>query len=205
MNRIGFEIAKLRGDTGRLARYGLPEDEIMNRLTDRHIALVGNARSLGETELGREIDTAEIVIRLNAAPMPSPASHGTRTDWLAISIPVSETVIAARAPQLVLWMSSKRKRLTWRIARRPGFHLNPAHANPRLRAELGAPATTGLMLIDLLSRSDMGRAELFGFDFFASKSLSGRRDAAQVPHDFAAERDWVEALLGRDQRFAQRR
>nr|WP_256500254.1 glycosyltransferase family 29 protein [Limimaricola litoreus] len=167
--------------------------------------MVGNARSLGETQLGAAINAAGLVIRLNAAPMPGPASHGTRTDWLAMSVPVPEPAIVARAPEVLLWMPSKRRRLPWRIARREGFHLNPAHANVRLRAELGAPATTGLMLIDLLARSKMARADLFGFDFFASKSLSGRRDAAQVPHDFDAEHDWVERLLGRDRRFSLRR
>ena len=42
---------------------------------------------------------------------------------------------------------------------------------------------------------------LYGFDFFASLSLSGSRTAAQVPHDFGGERSYVEALLAQDPRF----
>jgi hypothetical protein len=58
------------------------------------------------------------------------------------------------------------------------------------------------MLIDLLARSEMAGARLHGFDFFASGSLSGRRTAKDVPHDFGEERAFVEELLGRDGRFA---
>ena len=50
-------------------------------------------------------------------------------------------------------------------------------------------------------RSDLARLDLYGFDFFASKSLSGSRSAEQVPHDFDAEAAWVEGLLQSDPRL----
>ena len=60
------------------------------------------------------------------------------------------------------------------------------------------------MMIDLLARSPAAKITLYGFDFFTSLSLSGSRTAAQVPHDFAAERAFVDALLARDPRFSLR-
>ena len=57
------------------------------------------------------------------------------------------------------------------------------------------------MLIDLCLRSELASLTLYGFDFFASLSLSGRRNAAQVPHDFAAEGAWVADLLRQDHRL----
>jgi hypothetical protein len=63
------------------------------------------------------------------------------------------------------------------------------------------PPTTGLMMIDLLASSHATKITLYGFDFFASLSVSGRRTAAQVPHNFQAERAYVTALLARDSRF----
>jgi hypothetical protein len=60
------------------------------------------------------------------------------------------------------------------------------------------------MVIDLLARSEAREVVLHGFDFFASLSLSGGRTARDVPHDFGAERAWVEALLARDARFRLR-
>jgi hypothetical protein len=57
------------------------------------------------------------------------------------------------------------------------------------------------MLIDLIERSTAKHVELFGFDFFASLSLTGSRTADQVPHDFESEKQWVRRLLDRDKRF----
>ncbi|MFT6531775.1 MAG: hypothetical protein ACJASC_001321 [Limimaricola cinnabarinus] len=202
MNRIAFEIAKRRGDEARLSQLGLPEPDLLSRLAGRHVALVGNARSLTDKAQGTEIDAAEIVIRLNTAPMPSPVSHGRRTDWLAMSIAVPAPVISALAPELLLWMTPKRKRLPWRVACIPGFALLPAAHAAILHHDLGARPTTGMLAIDLLTRSDLASARLYGFDFFASKSLSGGRAATDVPHDFAAEHDRVAGLMATDPRFS---
>ena len=87
------------------------------------------------------------------------------------------------------------------MATHKGFALPPLDTYQRLKAQLNAPPTTGLMMIDLLARSPATKITLYGFDFFASLSLSGRRTAAQVPHNFQAERAFVSALLARDLRF----
>nr|WP_245639222.1 glycosyltransferase family 29 protein [Rubellimicrobium mesophilum] len=189
------------GDEAALMRLSDSPEALFAELEGRRVALVGNARSLAERAEGAEIDGAELVIRLNAAPLPSPVSHGTRTDWMAVSVPVEDGVIEERRPRRVLWMTPKRKRLPWRIARRPGFALAPAEWNARLAAELGARPTTGAMVIDLLARSGARGVRLHGFDFFASLSLSGGRTAKDVPHDFGAEKAWVERLAERDGRF----
>jgi hypothetical protein len=201
MTRLGFWWAKARGDEAALGRLSAPFGGLLEELAGRRVALVGNARSLAERAEGAEIDGAELVVRINGAPLPSPASHGVRTDWLAMSMAVDAGTLAARAPSRAIWMPTTRRRLPWHVATHPGFVLNPRGRNAELRAMLGAPPTTGLMLIDLLARSGMAGARLHGFDFFASGSLSGRRTAKDVPHDFGAERAFVEELLGRDGRF----
>jgi hypothetical protein len=98
-------------------------------------------------------------------------------------------------------MTRKRKRLSLAIVNHPGCYLNQKADVADLSGRLGGPPTTGLMTINLLSRSNARQIALYGFDFFASLSLSGRRASAQVPHDFAAERGLVEELLRRDPRF----
>ena len=193
MNRLSFLWARSLRQEAPLARLSTPLDFA------GHVALVGNARSL--TEAGARIDAAGTVVRINRAPMPSTKSHGTRTDMLALAVRLPAGDLARLRPGRVLWMSPKRKRLTWELASSPGFYLHPQEDIARLRAALGAPPTTGLMMIDLLARSGAGRVDLWGFDFFASLSLSGRRTAAQVPHDFAAEKAFVQALITRDPRF----
>jgi hypothetical protein len=61
-----------------------------------------------------------------------------------------------------------------------------------------------MMMIDLLTRSAASSVTLYGFDFFASQSLTGSRTALQVPHDFRSERGFVQALIARDPRFTLR-
>ncbi len=200
MNRLGFYVARTLRNEAALATLGLPLAAVLNQLHG-NIALVGNAQSLGATAHGTAIDAADLVIRLNRAPMPDARSHGTRTDVLACATSLNAAQLHRLNPKLLLWMSPKRKRLSWAMASHQGFALPPLDTYLRLKALLNAPPTTGLMMIDLLARSPATKITLYGFDFFASLSLSGRRTAAQVPHNFQAERAFVSALFARDQRF----
>lgn len=201
MNRLAFLIARSLRQEAVLQRLSVPDSAAMQLVAGQSVALVGNARSLAEGRHGAAIDAADVVIRINRAPMPSALSHGTRTDILALATSIPAADLARLAPRFIWWMSHKRKRLPWAVANRPGFHMPSLGLFNSLRASLAAPPTTGLMLIDWLSRSDATRISLYGFDFFTSLSLSGSRNAAQVPHDFAAERQFVEALMARDPRF----
>ncbi|MDB6178101.1 glycosyltransferase family 29 protein [Paracoccus sp. Z330] len=201
MTRLGFYAARLMRDETALARLSVPGAELFAALSGRSVALVGNARALAHTAQGARIDAADLVVRINRAPMPSPQSHGSRTDWLALATRLSDQDKARIAPGRILWMSHKRKRLDWRTAHGPGFYLHPLDAYHDLRDRLAAPPTTGAMMIDLLLRSHLERLALHGFDFFASQSLSGSRSAAQVPHDFQAEAAWVRDLAQHDDRL----
>ena len=201
MTRLGFLIARALGQEDRLQALSCPAAQVEAQLRGTSVALVGNARRPGPAGQGAMIEAADLVIRLNRAPMPAEDSHGQRTDILALATAISAADLARIQPGRILWMSHKRKRLPWTVAQSPGFHLPGLAAFHRLQTALGAPPSTGLMLIDLLARSEAREISLYGFDFFTSLSLSGRRAATQVPHDFAAERDFVEALIARDPRF----
>lgn len=201
MNRLGFLIARTLRDEVALQTLSVPQPDLLNDLAGKRVALIGNARALAETEHGTEIDEADLVIRINRAPMPAATSHGTRTDWLALAVGLGARDRARIAPRRILWMSPKRKRLDWQSATGPGFYLHPLPDYHGLRGRLGAPPTTGAMLIELIARSDMARLDLYGFDFFASLSLSGRRTADQVPHDFSGESAWANQLMSADQRI----
>lgn len=201
MNHMSFLIARTLRNEAALATLSAPQSRLMDDWAGKRVVLVGNARGLAQAAHGAEIDAADIVIRINRAPMPAPLSHGTRTDMLALATSLDPAALAALDPRRVLWMSHKRKRLAWHVARRAGFYLHPQDDHAALADRLGAPPTTGALMIDLLARSKAARIDLFGFDFFASLSLSGRRTADQVPHDFGTEAAWVHALIAQDSRF----
>jgi hypothetical protein len=200
MNNLLFTLRKGLQGEGFLKSFSCAPEQLHHDLHDKSIAIVGNARSLGARGFGPAIDEADIVIRMHAAPLVSPLSHGSKTDWLALAMPVPEKTICERSPERLLWMAKKRKRVRLRFAQRQGFYLHPVPEWDRMHDTLGAPPTTGIMLIDLVARSNAEKIDLYGFDFFASLSLSGRRNADQVPHDFAAEKAFVETLMDHDKR-----
>lgn len=201
MNRLTFLIARMMHNEEALQTLSTPQAQLLTDWAGQRIALVGNARGLAQAAHGAAIDAADIVIRINRAPMPAATSHGTRTDMLALATSLDAKTLGALDPQRTLWMSHKRKRLAWHVARQAGFYLHPLADYAALRKRLNAPPTTGAMMIELLARSHATQVDLYGFDFFASLSLSGRRTADQVPHDFATEAAWVHALIAQDQRF----
>ena len=203
MTRLGFLLARTLRQEAPLAALSVPQGDLLGALSGKRVALVGNARALAEGAHGAQIDAHDLVVRINRAPMPSAESHGTRTDWLALAVRLGAEDRARLRPGRLLWMSHKRKRLDWTTATSPGFYLHPRADYTRLKAEIGAQPTTGAMLIDLIARSRMSGLTLYGFDFFASLSLSGSRTADKVPHDFGAEAQWVAALMAQDSRIAR--
>lgn len=198
---LSFLIQRSLRMEAAMRRLSVPANVLAAEISGKSVALVGNARSLTDANHGHAIDDAQIVIRINRAPMPSTRTHGSRTDWLAVATTIAPDDLSRIHPKRILWMSHKRKRLPYGIATSPGFYLYPRADFDRLSAILGAPPTTGLMMIDLLAAIPITRLTLYGFDFFASLSLTGSRRADQVPHDFAAEKRWVAALVARDPRI----
>lgn len=200
LDNIRFQFERFQNSDA-LTRYSVLPATLSNELTNKSVSLVGNARSLETTSNGENIDAADMVIRINRAPMPSTNSHGTRTDYLALATSLSRNDLQRIKPSRILWMSHKRKRLNYADAIGNGFYLHPLSEWEALKETLGAPPTTGLMLIEMLRKSKAKTVSLYGFDFFASQSLTGSRTAAQVPHDFTAEKAFVENLIKTDARF----
>lgn len=205
MTPLRFYTARLMRNEAMLGTLSVPQADLLAALAGRRVALIGNARALAGGQAGRDIDAHDLVIRINRAPIPSAGSHGTRTDWLALATRLAAADHARIAPRRILWMSPKRKRLDWQTAQSEGFYLHSLADYEALRERLGAPPTTGAMMIDLALRSDLSQLSLYGFDFFASLSLSGRRSADQVPHDFGGEADWVAARAKADPRLVLHR
>ena len=179
--------------------------EISRLIQCRSIAIVGNARSLVSSSSGQEIDSCDIVVRLNSAPGCAPNSHGVKTTLLAVSTVVPKERLRQLEPDIVLWMTPRR----WFQAVRMRFSDVPVSCFPKtwwreLSARLdGARPSTGMMTIDFLTRLGTFRElKLFGFDFFQSGSLSVRRSSAPIPHDFARERELVFARMRHDSRIS---
>jgi len=178
----------------------ISERQALTRIKGKSIAVVGNSISLLAKEYGTEIDAADVVIRFNRAPIMTRRSHGMKTDWIATGTALDPDLIEARKISLLLWMTKLRKMPAWMYRRRDIF-LHPMRKQVALEAQIGQRPSTGFMLIMMLARSECREVRLYGFDFFQSLSLSGYRDASQVPHDFSRERELIMELLENDRRF----
>lgn len=197
---LRFQFEKRLKGAG-IQKYSVDQQHLLQELSGKSVAIIGNARALSNGSDGADIDQADIVIRINRAPRPAPASHGMKTNWLALATSLSHAQARKLRPSRVLWMSPKPKRLPFWATRLPGFYLHPRTESRRLHTRFGSPPTTGAMIIDLVKASDAKTIVLYGFDFFASKSLTGHRSADQVPHDFAGEKQFVTDILANDARF----
>lgn len=195
---FGFYLARFTENESRLRRYSLDRVVLQADLKGRHVSLVGNAHALEHETYGPEIDSASIVIRINNAPIPDPASHGTRTDWMAVGIPLTKSLLAYRHPQRVLWMADRPKRLQLWLAQDRRFYLNRRSDWQDLHQLLGAPPTTGLMMIRFLEQSEAASITIFGFEFRERRLRRRRGSGKHTPHDFAAEKRYIDELIGRN-------
>lgn len=180
-------------------------DALLGQLSGKRVAIVGNALSLGDKTYGADIDAHDLVVRFNGVKLPREVSHGRQTDWVATAIAFPEALAQAHGVRTVLWMTPNRKNLApWMVKRGgAGFYLHSPERHADLGARLGAPRpSTGVMVIDLVMQSaDVKVVSVFGFDFFASTSLSGAHTAASAPHDFAKERVFVQQRAAADPRL----
>ena len=176
-------------------------DCLQGFVANQSIALVGNACSLVDASLGSEIDSHDLVIRFNHAPIPDPISHGTRTDLLATSLPVSLGLVRDKDIRHVMWMSPRRHKMKLRTLLIKSLALFPLSEYRRLEQKIGARPSTGLMMIEFLKNSQCRNVDIYGFDFFASLSLSGNQTLDTTPHQFASESEYVFILARSDKRF----
>jgi hypothetical protein len=185
-----------------LSRSVYSKVDILNALAGKSLSVVGNARSLAEKTFGEQIDANEIVVRFNQMPIISRRSHGSRTDWLATSVSVDKEFLERRGVSRVLWMSTRRRKISAEMLSLGDLYLHPKNDVVRLARRAGVERpSTGLMLIDLLAQSTCRSIELYGFDFFKSQSSSGHQTAETAPHDFEKEEAFVAGIVSKDARF----
>jgi hypothetical protein len=172
----------------------------------RTVALVGNASSLRERPYGPDIDSHDVVIRINqGAFVPLSQEHtGVRTD--AVFITLNGMALeklwmwgrCKRKAPLVVAMSPK-KRTVLGVDLSKIIPVYPAQWHQDLHQKLGARPSTGAMAVDLLCRSvdDASQISIYGFDFWGSPTTyTGIAKAA--PHDPVAEEKFVVDSVGED-------
>ena len=169
------------------------------------VALVGSAQSLLNSSFGPDIDSHDLVIRINQgafAPL-QPQSTGLRTDYLFITLTggtnSAKWSFIQRGKKVarrgVVLMSSKGRTL-FRIDLAPFFLHYPSEWHHALIDSLGHRPSTGAMAIDLLSRTmeNLSDLDVYGFDFFKTPDIAHGRNRV-VAHDADTEERYIRGVI----------
>jgi hypothetical protein len=166
-------------------------------LHNKKIAVIGNASSLFDHKYGTAIDTHDYIVRLNFGCIKQPECQGSRTDIVGFSVPLTNKWVQAHygTPRLI-WMSPKnRDDRDFFSAFDNTVYFYPIKLWEKLTVALDKNRpSTGIMMLDLISRFKPAQINLFGFDFKKTKTYYLKEDHAG-PHNWALEQTYTEKLV----------
>lgn len=169
------------------------------------VALVGSAQSLLNSRFGPEIDSHDLVIRINQGAFADlkAESTGVRTDYLFITLTGGNNPAKWRfirrarrvAKRGVVLMSSKGRTL-FRVDLSPFFLHYPAQWHEQLISHLGHRPSTGAMAIDFLTRTmaSADNLDVYGFDFFKTPDIAHGRNQV-VAHNPDVEERYIRGVI----------
>jgi len=172
-------------------RQYLSRNDLTQEFKGKTIAVVGNARALSKGTCGPEIDGHDLILRFNACPCVGEASHGRRTDWIALGGRISKERYLQLGRPGILWMTPQRSMTRAWYFGLERLYLHPWDATQRAYPRAGRRPSTGLMALLLLKDFDIAGITLFGFDFYRSLSLSGEQTAETTPHNYNTEEEII--------------
>ena len=170
---------------------------LKKRLHGKSVAIVGNAKSLFDYKYGKDIDSHDVVIRMNLGyRIINPESQGTKTTILTVADTIKMDLVEQEKPNFEVlgficsWLV-KYKRPS--IGNRRYF-IYPKKEHDNLESKMGARRpTSGAQMIWLTLLSGAKQIDIYGFDFFKTYNFYEERTHA-VPHNFDTEEDWALSL-----------
>jgi hypothetical protein len=165
------------------------------------VALVGNAMSLFDKNFGSEIDSHDVVVRLNKAAMlytrhDCEVSHGKRTDvWMFWN----------GAEYRNYFHKTTAKKMHMGHQGRNFSNLSsvdfvyPKEYYMELRTKVGEHQnpTTGIMALDYIARCNPLSITVYGYDWKETPTFTDptRRKDRNCPHDHAAEKEYCKNVF----------
>lgn len=184
------------------------------------VAVIGNSQSLLRQSSGGDIDSHDIVVRINRAPVIDPVAQGTKTDVLFVASKqmTADMVRELFDAKLVVWASERRHFMPDYSTFEDRLILYPLELwRPLYDALDDTRPSTGLIALDFFSNhTECKEVSAFGFDFFKSKTFYDRkkirlpfgrealvknripriRKLKDKPHSGQREREMVRSLVG---------
>jgi hypothetical protein len=163
----------------------------------KSVALVGNSMALFDQSYGEEIDSHDVVVRMNKAAMllnrfDAAKSHGKRTDvWIFWS--VREYFRHFDKHRGVLKMHAGHQNRISNTINLADF-VYPEELYTKLK-EVSGPKknpTTGFIAIDYIMHCKPSKLSVYGFDWKETPTHTdpNRKDEARCPHDYDVEKTY---------------
>ena len=156
---------------------------VLEMIKGKSVAIVGNASSIFDKNLGQDIDSHDFVIRFNRGFVIKPESQGTRTDILFLA---TELTLDEKASYRA-FISINRSRNT-----RCGDLTIKDEMRARLKAWLGKQPSTGFMAIDICRHAKAKSIDIYGFD--KNVPTYYNPDGYITQHDYDAEQNILHEL-----------
>lgn len=176
---------------------------------NKSVALVGNAQSLFDLKLGEEIDSHEVVVRLNKAAMlinrfDAEKSHGKRTDvWIFWSVQEYHKYFKDH-PTIKKMHAGHQFRQNNKI--KEVDFIYPDHLYTELKKVAGPRKnpTTGFIAIDYVLHCEPSSLSIYGFDWKETPTHTDphRKAEKKCPHNYDVERNYcLEHVLSKSNVF----
>lgn len=169
-----------------------------NYFEEKTIAVVGNAMSLFDKTYGDEIDSHDVVVRINKAAMlytkkEVRKSHGKKTDVWAFWNTSEYKSFFGNVPSHIKKFHAGHQGRTANNIHLIDF-VYPEELYKELRKKSGKHSnpTTGLIVLDYISTCNPKLVSVYGFDWKASPTFTDpdmKREKA-CPHDYTTEKEY---------------
>jgi hypothetical protein len=166
-------------------------------IENKSVAIVGNAMSLFDGNFGKDIDSHDIVIRLNRAAMlinrfDSKKSHGTKTDiWIFWSVREYYKYFDTKSD--IVKIHAGHQHRTSNLIRLVDF-VYPEDLYVRLKEKAGPRKnpTTGFIAIDYVLHCKPLLLSVYGFDWKKTPTHTDpdRKKEMRCPHNYEIEEEY---------------
>jgi hypothetical protein len=166
---------------------------------NKTVALIGNAMSLFDKSYGDEIDSHQVVVRLNKAAMlyeklGVEKSHGKRTDvWIFWNTSEYKTRFSNH-PNVKKMHAGHQARFAANIKFVDFVYpMTPNYENLKRKAGNHNNPTTGLIAIDWIVYCKPKSLNIYGFDWKETPTFTDpkRVKDRSCPHDYETEKAYV--------------
>jgi hypothetical protein len=173
------------------------ENSLRKLIDNKSVAIVGNAKKLLNQSYGKDIDSHDVVIRINrgftlAKDVRYEKTHGNKTDIVMVNLvrSINNFPRYEKIPYKIIQMTSCNP--SGPFANQVEFSCRDVMMNPLLDLFSSVKPTTGLRVLHVVSLLNPLSVSVFGFDWKQeSPSFYGSNDNWHTEgHDYLKEKEY---------------